>query len=302
MGFPFPSLFVTACRYGCFVLLLCLLPCLLPWPPSSPGGGAAAATVSPPRRIVSLAPNLTEIVFALGLGDRLVGVTTFCDFPQAARRKPKIGGFSNPSLEAIMALRPDAVLLTEDGNPPEIASRLERLGMPIHVFRARKIEELPGALREMGRYLRVEEAARRQAAEMERRLTDLRTTASQRRGAANPKALFVIQPEPLIVAGPGTPMDDAMKILGLANIAGDATGHYPKYSLEETLRRQPRLLFIGQSPGMEEDARRLCRRLRTLEAVREGRVYTIRETLFRLGPRVFIGLEEMKEAVSQSGL
>jgi len=272
-----------------FVLLLCLL-----------GGSGGAAF--PPRRIVSLAPNITEIIFGLGLGDRLVGVTTYCDFPQAARKKHKIGGFSNPSLEAILALRPDAVILTEDGNPQEIAPRLERLGISIHVFRARKIEELPGALREMGRFLQVEDAARRQAAEMERRLKDYRSSARQRRRAANPKALFIIQPEPLIVAGPGTPMDDAMNIMGLANIADDVTGRYPKYSLEETLRRQPQLLFIGQGPGMEEDVRRLSRRLRTLEAVRLGRVYTIRETLFRLGPRVFIGLEEMKAAVVQSGL
>jgi len=264
--------------------------------------GVSGAAASPPRRIVSLAPNITEIIFGLGLGDRLVGVTTYCDFPRAALKKHKIGGFSNPSLEAILALRPDAVILTEDGNPPEIAPRLEKLGISIHVFRARKIEELPGALREMGRYLQVEAAARRQAAEMERRLDGFRAAVRQRRRAVNPKALFIIQPEPLIVAGPGTPMDDAMNIMGLTNIAGDVTGRYPKYSLEETLRRQPQLLFVGQGPGMEEDFRRLSRRLRTLKAVRAGRVYTIRETLFRLGPRVFIGLEEMKAAVVQSGM
>jgi len=106
-----------------FVLLLSLL-------------GESGAAASPPRRIVSLAPNITEIVFGLGLGDRLVGVTTYCDFPRAVLKKPKIGGFSNPSLEAILALRPDAVILTEDGNPPEIAPRLEKLGISIHVFRS----------------------------------------------------------------------------------------------------------------------------------------------------------------------
>ncbi len=273
----------------CFVVLLYFL-------------GGSGAEASAPRRIVSLAPNITEIVFSLGLGDRLVGMTTYCDYPRAAQKKTKIGGFSNPSLEAILALHPDAVILTEDGNPPEIAPRLGKLGIRIHVFRARKIEELPGAIREMGRYLQVEDVARRQAAEMERRLYGFRAAARQRRRAANPKALFVIQPESLIVAGPGTPMDDAMNIMGLANIAGNVTGRYPKYSLEETLRRQPRILFIGQSSGMEDDVRRLYSRLRTLDAVREGRIYTIRETLFRLGPRIVTGLEEMKAAVDKSGL
>jgi len=132
----------------CFVVLLYFL-------------GGSGAEASAPRRIVSLAPNITEIVFSLGLGDRLVGMTTYCDYPRAAQKKTKIGGFSNPSLEAILALHPDAVILTEDGNPPEIAPRLGKLGIRIHVFRARKIEELPGAIREMGRYLQVEDVARR---------------------------------------------------------------------------------------------------------------------------------------------
>ncbi len=264
--------------------------------------GAPCAAASPPRRIVSLAPNLTEIIFGLGLGERLVGVTTYCDFPQEALKKPKIGGFSNPSLEAIIALRPDAVLLTEDGNPPEIAARLKRLKISIYVFRARKIEELPAAIREIGLFLGVEAVARRQAADMQRRLDGFRAAAQQRRRAGKPRALFIIQPEPLIVAGPGTPMDDAMAVMGLTNIAGSVTGRYPKYSLEETLRRQPRILFIGQGSGMEEDVRRLYSRLRTLDAVREGRIYTIRETLFRLGPRILTGLEEMQAAVDKSGL
>ncbi|HOF04446.1 MAG TPA: helical backbone metal receptor [Syntrophales bacterium] len=265
-------------------------------------GDAVCLAASPPRRIVSLAPNLTEIIFGLGLGERLVGVTTYCDFPQEALKKPKIGGFSNPSLEAIIALRPEAVILTEDGNPPEIAARLAKLHISTHVFRARKIEELPAALRELGRYLGVEKAARRQAAAMQRRLDGFRAAAQRRSRTDRPRALFVIQPEPLIVAGPGTPMDDAMAIMGLTNIAGDVTGRYPKYSLEETIRRQPRILFIGQGPGMEEDVRRLAGRLRSLDAVREGRIYTIRETLFRLGPRIVTGLEEMKAAVEKSGL
>ena len=264
--------------------------------------GASCAAASPPRRIVSLAPNLTEIIFGLGLGERLVGVTTYCNFPQEALKKPKIGGFSNPSLEAIIALRPEAVLLTEDGNPPEIAARLKRLKISIYVFRARKIEELPAAIREIGRFLGVEAIARRQAADMQRRLDKFQAAAQQRRRAGKPRALFIIQPDPLIVAGPGTPMDDAMAVMGLTNIAGSVTGRYPKYSLEETLRRQPRILFIGQGSGMEEDVRRLYSRLHTLDAIREGRIYTIRETLFRLGPRILTGLEEMQAAVNKSGL
>ncbi|HOK06428.1 MAG TPA: helical backbone metal receptor [Syntrophales bacterium] len=261
-----------------------------------------AFSLSPPRRIVSLAPNITEILFALGLKERVVGVTTFCDHPPAVLRKKKVGGFSNPSLEAVIAAGPDAVIVTEDGNPPEIAARLKRAGIAVYVFRARKIAELPGAVRDMGRFLGVEGEARRLAASLERSLRDFAASAAPRRRAGGAPALFVIQPEPLIVAGKRTIMDDAMSILGLTNIAADAPGFYPKYSLEETIRRQPRIVFIGQTKGMDEDVRRLLKRLATLPAVREGRVFTVRETLFRLGPRIVEGLEEMKRAVEKSGL
>src|ERR1700687_6031065 len=87
----------------------------------------AAEPASPPRRIVSLAPSVTEILFAMGLGDNIVGVTSFCDYPEEAKKKQKIGGMSNPSLEAVVSLKPDIVVMTTDGNPKEFEERLRSL-------------------------------------------------------------------------------------------------------------------------------------------------------------------------------
>ncbi|HAJ26370.1 MAG TPA: ABC transporter substrate-binding protein, partial [Syntrophus sp. (in: bacteria)] len=97
------------------------------------------AQAAPPQRIVSLAPNITEILFDLGLGAQIVAVTTYCDYPREALSKPKIGGFANPSLEAIVATQPDLVMLTEDGNPQEILAKLKKIGIRTYVFRARSI-------------------------------------------------------------------------------------------------------------------------------------------------------------------
>src|SRR5512135_175408 len=120
-----------------------------------------------PQRIISLAPNMTEILFALGLGSRIAGVTNFCDYPAEAKRKPKVGGMSNPSLEAVISLKPDVVVMTIDGNPREFEERLRSLGIKTYVFRASRLRELPNGIRDLGRALGVPEEAEKFAREFE---------------------------------------------------------------------------------------------------------------------------------------
>jgi iron complex transport system substrate-binding protein len=259
------------------------------------------AQAAPPQRIVSLAPNMTEILFDLGLGKQIVAVTTYCDYPREALSKPKIGGFTNPSIEAIVTTRPDLVMLTEDGNPQEILEKLKKLGIRTYVFRARSIDELPEAIRQLGLFLDIGKRADKKARAMQAQLDRFKSETAKRSPLNKPKALFVIQPEPLIVAGSKTAMDEAMSMLGLRNIAG-SSARYARYSLEETLRQQPQILFVGKSKGMEEDVKKLLKRLERLDAVANGKVYIIKETLYRLGPRIIAGLSEMKTAVDQSGL
>ena len=126
---------------------------------------------APPERIVSLAPNLTEILYDIGLGDHVVAVTDFCDYPPEVKKKPKIGGFSTPSLEAVVAMKPDMVVMTKDGNPPEFAERLKRIGIRISVFEVRRISELPRGIRELGAALDVAQAANKRADRIESLLT-----------------------------------------------------------------------------------------------------------------------------------
>jgi len=262
------------------------------------GGGAAlwipaAAAAASPERIISLAPNLTEILYDLGVENRIVAVTDYCDYPPGARTKPKIGGFVNPSLEAIVSLRPDWVVMTEDGNPQVLERRLRTLGIRTYIFKARRIKDLPQEIRTMGRILGVGSAADRRADWIEtriRRIGEGTETASRRRVR---KAIFIVQPTPLIAAGKGTTIDDAFTILGIDNIAAAGKISYPKYSLEEIIRLGPDALFFGRGRGMEERAKPLIERLSTLDAVRSGRVFFVGEAIYRLGPRIATGLEEM---------
>ena len=262
------------------------------------GGGAAlllpaAATAASPGRIVSLAPNLTEILYDLGVENRIAAVTDYCDYPPGARAKPKIGGFVNPSLEDIVSLRPDWVVMTEDGNPQVLERRLRTLGIRTYTFKARRIQELPQEIRAIGRILGIGTAADRRADLIEtrvRRIGEEAGTASRRRVG---KAIFIVQPTPLIAAGNGTTIDDAFTILGIDNIAAAGKMRYPKYSLEEIVRLAPDALFFGRGRGMEERTKPLIKRLSTLDAVRSGKVFFVGETIYRLGPRIASGLEEM---------
>lgn len=262
----------------------------------------AGENMSPPQRIISLAPNTTEILFALGLDDRIVGVTTFCDYPAAAKTKPKIGGMSNPSLEAVVSLRPDLVVVTEDGNPKEFWERLRSLNIRTYVFTARRLKELPQGIRELGAAVGAHQEAMKLATGIEKAIerhgAGVRGQASGDKGqgsGTSKKVLFIVWPEPLIVAGPGTAMDDAIALLGYENIAHGAATAYPKYSIEEVLRRAPDVLFIGKATGMDmrEVSQGFLKRLSLVPAVRNNKICYVSDNLYRLAPRVVRGIEEL---------
>lgn len=258
----------------------------------------ASAGTATPERIISLAPNMTEILFALGLADRIVGVTSFCDYPEEAREKPKVGGMSNPSLEAVVALKPDIVVMTTDGNPREFEERLRSFNIRTYVSRMRRLSELPEGIRDVGKALGVSERAEKLAQNLRSRLDKLSSVNLP----VSPAILFIVWPEPLIVAGPGTVIDDAIRFIGARNIASDAKAEYPKYSIEEILRRSPDMIVIGNmsvtgkgDAGIKEASEGLLRRIRILPAVRNNRVYYVSDDLYRLGPRTVQGIEELAE-------
>jgi iron complex transport system substrate-binding protein len=249
---------------------------------------------SPPGRIVSLAPSVTEILYDLGLGDQIIAVTTFCDYPPEAMDKPKIGGYSNPSIESIIAMKPDLVVMIDDGNPMEIQDRLNKLGIKTYVFRAKRLKELPQGIRDLGIALGIRDRAFKRAARVENVIHKYeRQVQKSPPSYFGKKAIFIIQPEPLIVAGPDTIIDDALKLLGLQNIASGAASPYPKYSIEEVIRQSPDVIFMGQGPMTKEISKGLIRRLGSLEAIKKGRVYYTSESLYRLTPKVISGIDEI---------
>ena len=271
------------------VAVLCLL-FLIGW-----SEAPLCGTLPPPQRIVSLAPAMTEIIFSLGLGERVVGVTTACDRPDEARSRTKIGGMANPSLEAIVVLKPDIVVMTSDGNPKAIAERLRKLGISTHVFTSRRLAEIPAGIREMGQALGAQSAAGRLAKNIEKAIRDVSRShqekSSPARAGVGQKALFVIWPSPLVVAGPGTILDDAMKLSGLNNIAADGTVAYPRFSVEAVIERQPDLILIGKGhDDMKTLVKGFLKSISMLDAVKKGRVCFMDDALYRPGSRIPAGM------------
>jgi iron complex transport system substrate-binding protein len=263
-------------------------------------GADAAELASPPRRIISLAPNITEILYALGVGDNIVGVTTFCDYPEEAKKKQKIGGMSNPSLEAVVSLKPDVVVLTTDGNPQEFEARLVELKIKTYVFRARRLIELPQGIRELGVALGVKDRADKLAHEIEGSIEKVkRSSLVSRPSSIRKKILFIVWPEPLIVAGPGTVIDDAITLLGQENLAASSKTAYPKFSIEEVIHQAPEAIMIGMAKGMDMKAvsKGILQKIGSTPAVKNGSICYLGDGLYRLGPRVIKGIEELAECL-----
>jgi|WetSurMetagenome_2_1015567.scaffolds.fasta_scaffold00246_19 iron complex transport system substrate-binding protein len=255
---------------------------------------SGVAIAAPPERIVSLTPGSTELLFALGLEDRIVGVTNACLYPPAAQKKPKIGSMVTPSLEMIVAQRPDLVVASSDSVSAQLIGRLGSLGIKTYVMPGYNLAGFPKALRDFGAAVGKRRQADRMARKMEMEIASLRKAASHNRGTRS--VLYLVWPDPPMAAGASTPIHEAIELLGFRNAGTCGPAYYPVCSLEDIISREPDIIVLGCSHvGMKEYSGALLEHLRTLRAVREGRVYYVSDNLYRLGPGFVDGLKELKE-------
>src|SRR3989442_1283749 len=160
--------------------------------------GREVTLAAPPARIISLVPSATEILYALAAEERLAGVTDFCDYPPAARRRPTVGGMVNPNLEAIVALKPDLVIATTEGNGEETFAQLKRLGIPTYLVAAHLVSDVTDLIARLGALTGRERAMGPVLARLERRIEAVKRAVAPR---PRPRVLYVLWPEPLIVPG-----------------------------------------------------------------------------------------------------
>jgi len=241
---------------------------------------------NPPTRIVSLTPGVTETLFALGAGERVVGVSRYCDYPPEAGERPKVGTFLAPVVEAVAALDPDLVLTSPSPGNYEPVSAMERAGLKVVAVPegAGSVAEVLGSIRAVARTVGAEEAAARLTAEIEGELAGV---ARKAEGRPRVSAAVVVGHDPLVLAGPESYLGELLARVGGANVADSLGGRWPRAGLEFLFAAQP-LVIVDLSMGSEAAAvAERWRQLEDLPAVKAGRVYFDASlVLLHPGPRL----------------
>ena len=270
---------------------------LVIWSGCKEGKTQANDEVAYPR-IVSLAPSITEIIFALGIGEHLVGVTDHCNYPALARSKPKLGGLKTIGLEAVVSKKPDFIFATRDGNEPNLLERLSQLGFKVFSFEPRNLEQVLDTIISIGDLLGAEEQAKLLVSELRAKQNEV----EQRLETAEVVSVILIyQRSPLIVAGSGTFADDLIKRAKGENLAGKAEIPYPAYSLEEIIKKAPAVIVdvsMGKSQNAQKEVIEFWSSWKELPAVKNQRIYALNPDLItRPGPRLFDGLLELAQKI-----
>jgi len=252
------------------------------------------------ERIVSLAPSNTEILFALGLGDKVVGVSDYCNYPPEAQKKPKIGGFSTPNIEEVVALSPDLILATSI-HEKRIIPQLEEKGLTIVALDSRTIDEVLESITLVGEVAGKREEASGLVAEMRNRIRAVTNKSDNLSETERPRVFYAVWHDPLKTAGSDTRHHELIQMAGGINIIRDITG-YAAITLEAIIEANPQVIIAGVGMGIGEDLPlqfvKTEERLRNVDARISNRIYGVDVDLVgRPGPRIIVALEKFAEFI-----
>jgi len=255
--------------------------------------GRTVSLGAPARRIVSLTPSATEILFEIGAGDRVAGVTDYCNWPGEAATRPRVGGYSaeSISLERVLALRPDLVV---SGGPVHASLRvsLERFGLGVYVFEPNGVEETFKGMEDLGRLTGNDEGAAALVREVRKGFAEVSERTASIPEASRVRVFWEAFPEPLITCGGGSFLNELIARAGGVNVFGDLKASWPVVSSEEVVRRAPQVILAAEDHGPGLGAEELAKRpgWSVIPAVREGRIrFLPADPVNRTGPRMAQG-------------
>lgn len=254
--------------------------------------GREVAVPENPRRIVALVPSLTEIIFALGGGERMVGATRFANHPAEATELPRVGSYPRPDLERILALEPDLVLATRDGNPPDVVNRLDALGVPAYVVNPGNLEQLFDTIHRIGGILGASERAEAMIRDFRNRRDAVR---NHWRGRDRTRVFMQIGTDPMVTVGGDTFLNELLETAGGENVMADRDA-YPMISVEPVVALRPEVILITtmEQGANFEAAKREWESWPEIPAARNGRIHLVDSDLYdRPSPRTILALEEL---------
>jgi len=248
--------------------------------------GAASSALAAPPRIVSLAPNLTELAYAAGAGSALVGTVDYSDFPAAARSLPRVGDAWRVDLERVLALHPDLVLVWPSGTPQATVERLEQLGLRTVAVPTYRLADVPAALRQIGMLAGSRDLAERAAESFEQ---DIAAQRAAHAGAARVSVFIEIAAEPVFTVNGRHVISEMVELCGGRNVFADLPQLAPPIATEAVLARDPEVILSADEAAT--DPRRQWSRWDRLKAVRAGTVYALpADLVVRATPRLAQGV------------
>ncbi|MBI1424642.1 MAG: ABC transporter substrate-binding protein [Gammaproteobacteria bacterium] len=262
--------------------------------------GKTLHLVKPATRVITLAPNLTELMFDLGVADRIVATVQFSDYPVAAKQIPRIGSSSSLNLEALLAHHPDLVLAWESGNNPQQLHAIERLGIPVYRNQPHRLQDISSTLIKLGQMFGVEKRAETLAHGMDARIAQLRHEYAQRKPITG---FYQIWDEPIYTVNGQHIISDVMDLCGVRNVFADAPILAPVVTLEAVLARNPQMIISGGSAKIRAQNLSMWRAWPQLTAVRAGNLFYIDADLMqRTTPRILEGANILCRQAQQARL
>lgn len=250
-----------------------------------------------PIRVVSLAPSITEIVFALEQEDRLIGVTRFSDYPEAAKKLPKVGSFVHLDLEKIVSLKPDLCIAIKDGNPRAVVNRLESLNIPVFAVNPRNLKTVMKTLTEIGKFLNANEKANSVVQDMKSRIQRVKIKIAN--VTYRPRVFFQIGIAPIVSVGTDTFTHELIELAGGNNLSKGQIP-YPRFSKEQVLSLSPEVFIITSMSRntIFQRVKKEWSKWPILPAVRDKRIHLEDSNLFdRPTPRLVDGLEHLARRI-----
>lgn len=251
--------------------------------------GATIRLKEPARRIVSLAPHVTETLYAAGAGERLVGAVEYSDFPEAAKKLPRVGGYSRLDLEAVAELKPDLVIGWASGNAPAHIEKLKAMGLPVYLSQPNRIEDVAASLERFGELAGTGTEARRATATFRNRLETLRTRYA---GRPRVRVFYQVWRQPMVTVGGGQVISDAIRLCGGENVFGDLKPLAPVVTAEAVIAADPEVIAAGGVGDTRPEWLDDWRRWKQLTAVRRNNLFFVPPDLIqRHTPRLIEGAE-----------
>ena len=258
--------------------------------------GNTVSLQAPATRIISLAPHITEQLFAIGAGEKIVGAVEYSDYPEAAKQIPRIGGYTGFDLEKILSLKPDLVIGMTGGNSAQQLERLEALGLILYRSEPRRLEDIASGMERLGELTSNSDQARHEAQAFRHGVERLRESASHK----VPRTLFYqIWDRPLMTVNGGGLINEVLTLCGGRNVFAELSAANPKLSEEAVIAADPEVIIVSGMGRARPEWLDLWRRWPQLRAVKGNRLYVVNPSLLqRATPRILLGAEVVCEAIN----